>query len=194
MSARLVAFLAASVLAGTAAGAPETYDIDPKHTFPSFELSHLGFSTQRGRFNSTTGKVVLDRAAKKISVDVVIDATSISTGVEKLEQHLRTEDFFDVAKYPTISFKSTGAKFNDDKLVSVDGDLTMHGVTRPVTLTVTVFHCGHNFIVKKEACGADASTMLKRSDYGIKYGLPAVGDEVKLLIQVEAHKNGAATP
>jgi polyisoprenoid-binding protein YceI len=189
MNVRTAAVVLATLVAGTAHAAPETYTIDSTHTFPSFEIGHMGFSTQRGRFNKTTGSIVLDRPAKKASVDITIDANSISTGLEKLETHLRAEDFFDVAKYPTITFKSTGAKFNGDKLASVSGDLTMHGVTKPVTLTVTSFFCGPNPVYKKDACGADAVTTIKRSDFGINYALPAVSDEVKLLIQVEAHKN-----
>jgi polyisoprenoid-binding protein YceI len=189
MYARTAAVVLATLVAGTAYAAPENYTIDSTHTFPSFEVSHMGFSTQRGRFNKTTGSIVLDRAAKKATVDITIDANSISTGLEKLEAHLRAEDFFDSAKYPTITFKSTGAKFKGDKLASVSGDLTMHGVTKPVTLNVTAFHCAPNPVYKKDACGADAVTTIKRSDFGINYALPAVSDEVKLLIQVEALKN-----
>jgi polyisoprenoid-binding protein YceI len=189
MYARTAAVVLATLVAGTAYAAPENYTIDSTHTFPSFEVSHLGFSTQRGRFNKTTGSIVLDRAAKKATVDISIDANSISTGLEKLEAHLRAEDFFDTAKHPAISFKSTGATFNGDKLASVSGNLTMRGVTKPVTLNVTAFHCGFNPAYKKDACGADAVTTIKRSDFGINYALPAVSDEVKLLIQVEAHKN-----
>jgi polyisoprenoid-binding protein YceI len=132
---------------------------------------------------------VLDRKAKKASVDISIDAASIDTGLDKLEQHLRAEDFFDVAKHPTIVFKSTSARFKGDKLASLAGDLSMHGVTKPVKLTVTAFHCGMNPMVKKEACGAEATAVIKRSDFGINYALPAVGDEVTLHIQVEGHKN-----
>ncbi len=191
MHARTTAAVLTGLFAtlGTASAAPETYAIDPTHTFPSFEVNHLGFSTQRGRFNKTTGSIVLDRAARKASVDISIDANSISTGLEKLENHLRAEDFFDTARYPAITFKSTAASFKGDKLATLSGDLTLHGVTRPVTLTVTAFHCGHNPVYKKDACGADAVATIKRSDFGIKYALPAVSDEVKLLIQVEGHKN-----
>lgn len=189
MYARTAAVVLATLVAGTAYAAPENYTIDSTHTFPSFEIGHMGFSTQRGRFNKTTGSIVLDRAAKKATVDISIDANSISTGLDKLEAHLRAEDFFDTAKYPTITFKSTGARFNGDKLASVSGNLTLHGVTKPVTLTVTSFFCGPNPVYKKDACGADAVATIKRSDFGINYALPAVSDEVKLLIQVEAHKN-----
>lgn len=189
MNARLAGFtLASGLFATMAVAAPEAYQIDPTHTFPSFEVGHLGFSTQRGRFNTTSGKIVLDREKKTASVDITIDAASISTGLPKLEDHLRNPDFFDVAKHPTITFQSTGARFEGDKLAALDGKLTMRGVTKPVTLAVTSFYCGMNPIVKKPACGADAETTIKRSEFGINYGLPAVRDDVKLLIQVEAHK------
>lgn len=189
MNARLATFaLASGLFAATAVAAPETYNIDPTHTFPSFEVGHLGFSTQRGRFNTTSGAIVLDREKKTAKVDIKIDAASISTGLPKLEDHLRNPDFFDVAKHPTISFQSTGARFEGDKLAALDGKLTMRGVTKPVTLNLTSFYCGMNPIVKKPACGADAETTIKRSDFGINYALPAVRDDVKLLVQIEAHK------
>lgn len=188
MFIRSTSFVIATLLAGTAAAAPETYIIDPRHTFPSFEVGHLGFSTQRGRFNITSGTIVLDRAKQTANVDIKIDATSISTGLAKLEDHLKSPDFLDAAKHPTITFKSTGARFAGDKLTALDGTLTMRGISKPATLTVTSFFCGMNPIMKKPACGADATATIKRSEFDIKYGLPAIGDEVKLLIQVEAHK------
>lgn len=189
MLIRTTAATLATLVAGTAFAAPETYNVDPMHTIPTYEINHLGFSTQRGRFNKTSGTIVLDRAKHTVSADISIDVNSLSTGVEKLETHLRSEDFFDAAKYPTITFKSTGARFSGDKLESLTGNLTMRGVTKPVTLTVTAFHCGFNQVYKKDECGADVTTMIKRSDFGISYAVPAVGDEVKLLIPVEAHKN-----
>ena len=189
MNARLATFaLTTALFATSAVAAPETYKVDSTHTFPSFEVGHLGFSTQRGRFNTTSGTIVMDRAKKTASIDIAIDAASINTGLAKLEDHLKTPDFLDVAKHPTITFKSTGARFEGDKLAAVDGKLTMRGVTKPVTLAVSSFYCGMHPIIKKPACGADAVTTIKRSDFGINYALPAVSDEVKLLIQVEAHK------
>jgi polyisoprenoid-binding protein YceI len=167
----------------------DSYTIDSTHTFPSFEINHLGFSTQRGRFNKTTGKITLDVAKKTGSIEVTIDATSLSTGLEKLEEHLRGDGFFEVAKFPTITFKSNKLNFKDNNLVSVDGDFTLHGVTKPLSLKVSHFKCGVHPIYKKEVCGADASATIKRSEFGISQFLPAVGDEVKLLIQVEAAKD-----
>jgi polyisoprenoid-binding protein YceI len=188
MHTRIATLALTSLVAGTAVAAPETYEIDSRHTFPSFEVNHLGFSTQRGRFNITTGTVTLDKAARKASAEVSIDVRSIDTGLDKLEAHLVAEDFFDAARHPTITFKSTASHFKGDKLVGLDGNLTMRGVTKPVKLKVNAFHCALNPMVKKDACGADAVTTVKRSDYGINYAIPAVGDEVKLLIQIEAHK------
>jgi polyisoprenoid-binding protein YceI len=183
----LVAAIAAAVaLPGQAA---DSYTVDPGHTYPSFEIGHLGFSTQRGRFNKTSGKITLDRAGKSGSVDLTIDATSIDTGNPKLADHLKSDDFFGVGQFPTITFKSTAFKFDGDKLSAVDGNLTLHGVTKPVTLVVSHFNCGAHPFTKKELCGADASVGIKRSDFGIKYGLPAIADDVKLLINVEAFKD-----
>jgi polyisoprenoid-binding protein YceI len=185
---RLAAALTASALS-LPLFAADSYTVDPRHTFPSFEVLHLGFSTQRGRFNKTGGKIVLDRAAGTGSVDIVIDAASVSTGEPKLEEHLRSEDFLHVQQHPTITFKSTKLNFDGDKLVSVEGELTIRGVTRPTTLTVTNFRCGPHPMNKQEMCGADATTIIKRSDFGVKYAIPAVADEVKLEINVEAFKS-----
>jgi polyisoprenoid-binding protein YceI len=189
MKQKLTLLWVAAAFATPALAAPENYTIDPKHTLPSFEINHLGFSTQRGRFNSTSGKITLDREAKRGTVLVTIDTASVDTGVAKLEEHLRAEDFFNVAQYPTMTFKSNNMKFNGDVPVAAEGELTMLGVTKPVTLTLTSFKCGPNPVAKKDACGADATATVKRSDFGMKYGLPAVGDEVKLMINVEAFKD-----
>jgi polyisoprenoid-binding protein YceI len=181
---------AASILSAAivapAAAAPETYVIDGSHTFPRFEYIHFGYSTQQSRFNGTTGKITLDRAAKTGSVDVVIDAKSVDTGHQLFNGHIQGEDFFDTEKYPTITFKSSGITFAGEKLASVAGNLTIKGITKPVTLEVTSFHCMPHPIVKKEACGANASTMIKRSEFGAGKHAPYVSDEVKLTIAVEA--------
>jgi polyisoprenoid-binding protein YceI len=175
-------------LAG-AARAADTYTIDPNHTFPSFEVTHLGWSTFRGRFDRTSGTVTLDLAKKTGSADIAVEVASISTGVDKLNEHLRTPDFFDAAKYPTITFKSNSFKFEGDKLVSLSGDLTMHGVTKPVTLTVDSIKCGTHPFMKVPACGAGAHAVIKRTDWGIgTYPPTIVGDEITLRIQIEAHE------
>ena len=167
--------------------APVTYQIDPTHTFPTFEISHFGFSTYRGRFDKTSGNITLDRDKKTGSADVTIDVASVSTGVPKLDDHLRNPDFFDAAKYPTIRFKSQDFKFNGDKLSAVNGNLTMHGVTKPVSLTVSSFLCGEHPLKKTPMCGADATTTLKRSDFGISKYSPNIGEDVLLRIEIEAH-------
>lgn len=177
---------AALATVGGSAIAADTYVIEPTHTYPMFEISHLGFSTTRGGFNKTDGKIVLDMAKKTGSVDIVIDANSLTTPVPKLDEHLKNEDFFDVEKYPTITFKSNQLTFEGDTLKSVTGDLTMHGVTKPVTLAVTHFVCKDHPMLKKPHCGADAEATIQRSDWGISTYSPAVGEDVKLKIQIEA--------
>lgn len=168
------------------AAAADTYVIEPTHTYPMFEISHLGFSTTRGGFDKTEGTIVLDMAKKSGSVDITIDATSLSTPVPKLDAHLKNEDFFDVARYPTITFTSDQLVFEGESLTSVTGDLTMHGVTKPVTLAVTHFVCKDHPMTKKPHCGADAEATIQRSEWGISTYSPAVGEDVKLKIQVEA--------
>ena len=175
--------------------APETYDLDPAHTIPNFTIQHLGMSTVYGHFERATGKVTMDRAAKTGSIDVKIPTATISTGDAKRtdgtrsrDEHLRTTDFFNVAEYPDMTFKSTKMNFAGDKVQSIDGTLTLMGVSKPVTLTATSFNCGANPMSKKEMCGADLTTTIKRSDFGMKYAIPAISDEVKLLIAVEGYK------
>ncbi len=169
--------------------AADSYTIDSRHLYPMFEVNHLGFSTQRGRFNKGAGKIVLDTAAKSGSVDLKIDTASIDMGLDKWDEHLRSPDFFDVAKHPAITFKSTKLRFEGDKVVGADGDLTLLGVTKPVTLALSGFRCGDHPMLKKTVCGADATATIKRSDFGMKYGLPAIGDEIKLIVPIEAIKD-----
>ncbi|PPE75100.1 polyisoprenoid-binding protein [Solimonas fluminis] len=188
MKKSLLAAVLLSAATLSAQAAESTYKIDPTHTFPTFEISHLGFSTFRGRFDKTEGSITLDIAKKTGSVDVTIDANSISTGVAKLDEHLKNEDFFDTKKYPTISFKSTKFKFDGDKLDEVTGDLTMHGVTKPVTLDVDDFVCKQHPLAGVWACGANLETKIKRSEWGISKYSPNVGEEVELKIEVEAHQ------
>ena len=168
--------------------APETYVVEGTHTFPSFSYTHLGFSTQQSRFDKTTGKITIDRAAKTGSLDVSIDAKSVNTGVEVFNGHLKGEDYFNVEKFPVITFKSSNFKFDGDKPATINGDLTIKGVTKPVTLAVTSFNCAPHPFTKKEVCGANASTRIKRSEFNAGKNAPAVSDEVTLNIAVEAVK------
>lgn len=188
MNKTLIALALASTLS-VSAFAADSYTIDPRHTFPSFEVSHLGFSIQRGRFNTSAGKITLDTAAQSGSIAVSIDAASIDTGLAELEKHIQSEEFFDVAKYPTITFTSKNLKFDGDKLVGANGDFTLHGVTRPVSLQIDHFRCAPHPMNKKPTCGANATATIKRSEFGIAKYVPAVGDEVKIAIQVEATKD-----
>ena len=189
MRQSLFAVLALSVALPLSAFAADSYTIDPAHTYPHFSISHLGFSTMQGRFDRSNGSITLDRAAKTGSVDISIEAASISTGFAKRDDHLRSPDFFNTAEFPAISYKSTRLNFKGDALISVEGNLSMAGVSKPVTLNIDALKCGTNPMNKKEECGAAASAQIKRSDFGIKYGLPAIGDEVKLTFEIEAIKN-----
>jgi len=180
-----VAALAAAL---PALAEPESFRIDPNHTRPSYEVSHLGFSIQRGRFDKTSGTITLDQAAQKCSAEVAIDVASVSTGVPKLDDHLKSEDFFNAARNPQITFKTTDCTFDGPKVKSARGELTMNGVTRPVVLTANVFNCGPHPMMKVRTCGGDFEAMVKRSEFGMNYAIPALADDVKLHINVEAFK------
>ncbi len=175
-----------SAALSAALAAPETYVIDGKHTLPRFSYNHHGYSTQLSRFDKATGKITLDRAAKTGAVDIKIDTTSVSTGSAFFNEHIQGEDFLDTAKYPTATFTSNKVKFDGDKISSIDGTLTLKGISKPVTLTVTSFLCKPHPMVKKDACGADATTIVKRSDFNMGKYVPYVGDEVTITIPVEA--------
>jgi polyisoprenoid-binding protein YceI len=180
--------LALAITAGRVA-AQETYTIDPVHSQPIFEARHMGFSQQRGSFAKSTGKITLDRAAKTGTVEIVIDTTSTRTYDSRLDEQMKSENFFNAAKYPTLTFKGNNVVFAGDRVVQVDGDLTMLGVTRPVSLKVENFVCGEHPMNKKPMCGAEATTTIMRSEWGMKYALPkAVSDEIKLTIPIEAYK------
>ena len=182
------AFSLLTLAAASAQAAPETYVTDGTHTFPRFSYSHFGYSTQLSRFDKASGKVILDKAAKTASVDIVIDTTSVNTGYATFNEHIQGEDFLDTAKYPTATFKSTKVVFEGDKPVSIDGNLTLKGVTKPVTLTVTSFQAMPHPMVKKDAIGANAYTVVKRSEFNAGKYAPHVGDDVRIDIAIEAIK------
>jgi polyisoprenoid-binding protein YceI len=184
---KLLSALALVFLAATANA--EDFTVDARHTFPSFEVNHMGLSTQRGRFDAAGGRITLDSGAKKGTVLIEIDAASVNTGLKELEKHLKGEDFFNVEKHPKITFKSGNVEFEGDKPKAVHGELTMLGVTKPVTLSIASFNCRVHPMNKKFVCGADASTSIKRSEFGMNYAIPAVSDEVKLSIQIEAFRD-----
>jgi len=185
---KLCASLALATAVATPAFAADTYNIDPNHTFPVFEVNHLGFSTQRGRFNKTTGTVVLDAAAKKGSVELTIDVASLDMGFPTWDQHMAADGFFNTEKFPTITFKSNKLIFEGDKVVGAEGDFTLLGVTKPIKLAVSNFKCGPNPMNKKEMCGAEISTTIKRSEFGMTKYVPAISDDIKIFSAVEAYK------
>ncbi|MFM8463605.1 MAG: YceI family protein, partial [Burkholderiaceae bacterium] len=158
----IVSLALSSAVISPVLAAPATYGVEPNHTFPRFSYSHLGFSTQQSRFDKTTGTVVFDKEGKTGSVDITIDTRSVNTGSALFNQHIQAEDFLDTAKYPAVTFKSSKVVFDGDKPVSIEGDLTMQGVTKRVTLTVTRFLAAPHPIQKKDTIGADAYTIVKR--------------------------------
>ena len=176
----------ATVLVAPASFAADRYVIDNSHTFPRFSYDHFGYSKQLSRFNKTTGAITLDATNKMAGVDIVIDTTSVDTGSETFDGHIQAADFLDTAQFPTATFKSTAVKFEGDKPVAVEGNLTLKGVTRPVTLTVTSFHAMEHPMLKKPAIGANAFAVVKRSDFNMGKYTPYVGDEVRIDIAVEA--------
>ncbi|HKY92395.1 MAG TPA: YceI family protein [Nevskiaceae bacterium] len=186
---RLAPAALAAAIAVPATAAVEHYTIDPGHTYPSFKAPHKGISFWRGKFNTSSGKVTLDRAAKTGTVDIAIDASSLDFGHEKMNEHARSEDFFDVAKYPTITYAGT-IVFEGDAPAAVDGKLTLHGVTRPVQLKIESFKCILHPMLKREVCGADASGTFNRADFGMTKAAEGEGGHVELGIQVEAVKDG----
>ncbi len=186
---KLSAVLAlATAISAPAFAAPETYVIDSTHTFPRFSYSHFGLSKQLSRFDKTSGTIVLDKEAKTGSVDIVIDTKSVDTGFEVFNGHIQGADFLDTATYPTATFKSTKVVFKDDAPTEVQGDLTIKGVTKPVTLTVTSFVAMPHPMLQKDAIGANATTVIKRTDFNAGKYAPNVGDDVTIDIAVEAIK------
>ena len=181
--------LATAALALTLPAHSATYAIDPTHTFVFYEVGHFGTSTNRGRFDRKEGTVQFDRAAKTGKVEISFDLTAISTGVPPLDKHLQSANFFDTAKHPSARFVGDKFVFNGDKVAEVSGTLTLLGKTQPVKLKATQFNCYLNPLLKREVCGGDFETTIKRSQWGMNWGLNmGVADDVRLLIQVEAVK------
>jgi polyisoprenoid-binding protein YceI len=168
--------------------AADTYTIDPTHTYPSFESDHMGISVWRGKFTKTSGDITLDPAGKTGSMNIKIDAGSMDFGIEALNKRTKAADFFDVEKFPEATYKGTSVKFDGDKPVSVEGEFTLRGVTKPLTLTINKFTCVVDGMTKRQRCGADASAEFSRADFGLIYGIPKFSPQVKLAIQVEAIK------
>ena len=186
----LIKFSAIPVLAvafsAPVLAAPKTYAVDPTHSFANFSYNHMGLSEQESRFDTTRGSIVYDPVAKTAAVNVDIDTASVDTGSDPLDEHLRGNDFFDSAKYPKATYKSTKVVFKGDKPVSVEGNLTIKGVTKPVTMTIDYFSAKEHPMKRKDALGAKAHMTIKRSDFGLSKFVPAVSDDVTITVRVEA--------
>ena len=187
MKTTLAAAACLFVAFGSAHAQSAAYAIDPTHTFVNFEIAHFGTSFNRGRWDKKEGTIQFDRAAKTGRVDITIDMASINSGVAPFDGHLKSKDFFNVAEFPTARFVGEKFIFSGDKVVAVEGTLTMVGKTQPLTLKANQFNCYTNPIFKREVCGGDFEATLQRSQWGITYGLPMVApDNVRLVVQVEA--------
>lgn len=166
--------------------ATEQYTIDATHTWPSFEINHLGYSTQRGRFDQTRGKIRLDAGAQTGTIDITISADSIDMGFQKWDEHMRSPDFFNVQLHPTIRFTADDLQFEGERLVGAKGYLTLLGTRRPLQLTIANFRCAPHPLNRRRHCGADVTASLQRTQFGMAKYVPMIGDEVKLVIPVEA--------
>jgi polyisoprenoid-binding protein YceI len=184
---RIVLAAIGALLGASAFAAPVTYVLDPTHTYPSFEADHFGgMSIWRGKFDTTSGKVVYDKDAKSGSIEVTVDMTSVDFGMAKLNEHAKSAEIFDVAQFPVAKYTGKFTKFNGATPTEAQGTLSMHGVTKPVTLVINTFKCMQNPMSKKEVCGADVSATFNRADFGVNYGEKyGFKQEVKLQIQVE---------
>jgi polyisoprenoid-binding protein YceI len=184
------ALLLLALAATSATAATTTYTVDPDHTHPSFEVDHFGgLSTWRGTFKKTSGTVRIDTAAKSGAVDIVIDTSTVDFAHDKLNEHVSSAEVLDVAKYPTAEYKGKFVEFADGAPKTIAGDLTLHGITKPVTLTINSFKCIEHPMLKKQVCGADASGTFNRADFGVNYGQQyGFKQDVLLRIQVEGIK------
>lgn len=178
-------------VAGLADAAPLNYQIDPAHTFPSFEADHMGISVWRGKFNTTSGSLVVDRQARTGTVEVRIDIASVDFGLESMNEQATSADFFDAVRYPQAIYRGHLLDFVDGAPTRVAGELTLRGVTRPLELRIGLFKCIPHPMFKREVCGADASATFRRDEYGLVAGKDYGFDMgVQLRIQMEAVQGG----
>ncbi|HTO48278.1 MAG TPA: YceI family protein [Burkholderiales bacterium] len=195
---RLAICIVAAGLAAPVSAAPESFTIDPYHTFPYFTVNHLGYTNFIGRFDKTTGKISLDAAAKSGTVELVVETASLTTGdndrgtrPRTRDEHLRSPDFFNVAEFPRMTFKGKTARWTGEMPGAIEGEVTLLGVTKPLNLTVESFKCGPDPRTqgKRYMCGGNAAGTIKRSDFGMKFGVGPVSDEIKLYIAIEAFRD-----
>ena len=184
---RPLAALAALAVAAHCHAEPLHLAIDPSHTAPYYEIGHLGYSIERGTFTKVAGSIDLDVQARTGSVAVSIDVKSLNSNWPERDAVLTGPEFFDAIRYPTIVFKSTMLRFDDQGMPNaVEGQLTLHGVTKPVRLDISRFRCAEHPLLKKPWCGAEAAATVRRSDFGMNAFAGALPDEVHLVIPVEA--------
>jgi polyisoprenoid-binding protein YceI len=189
---RYVALAGLLATAGTAVAAPVTYKIDPGHTMVLFSWNHFGFSNPTANLGQADGTIVYDEAAPtKATVEVTLPLAGLDSFVPKLDEHLKSADFLDAAKYPNVTFKSTKVATAGKGKLKVTGDLTVHGVTKPVTLDVTLNKAGPHPMMKVQSIGFDATATIKRSDFGVGAYVPNVSDEIKIQITTEGHDASA---
>jgi len=179
---------ALSLLCSAPAFSADTFVMDPEYTIPSFEVGHLGFTTQRGRFDKAEGKVILDIPGKKGSVEFIVHTQSLDMGSKAWTIHVSGEGLFDVKRYPTMVFKSDNLIFEGDKVVAAEGQFTLLGITKPLTVTVNHFNCSINALVNKFMCTGDIAGTIKRSDYGMVKYIPTVSDEIRINVPVESYR------
>jgi polyisoprenoid-binding protein YceI len=180
---------AAALLLGSLSAQAASYAIDPAHTYVTFEISHFGTSTNRGRFDKKDGSITFDRAGKSGKVDITVNTTSINTGFAAFDKHLQSADLFNADKYPSMTFAADKFSFNGDKVTEVAGTLTLLGKTQPLTLKATNFNCYDSPMLKREVCGGDFEATLDRTQFGMNYGIDwGFPKNVRLLVQVEAVK------
>ena len=176
-------------LATHATAQAATYDIDPTHTFATFEITHFATSTTRGRFDKKEGTLQFDRVAKTGKIDINIYTGSINTGIQFFDKFLTSFSLFDSATFPTARFVADKFNYDGDKVTDVSGSFTLLGKTNPVVLKATNFNCYNHPVLKREVCGGDFETTIDRSQYGMNYGLIfGFSKDVRLLVQVEAIK------
>jgi polyisoprenoid-binding protein YceI len=186
---KMFAVLAVAAVVAAPAVAADTYTIDPEYTIPTFEVEHLGFTTQRGRFGKTEGKVMLDFAAKKGLVEFIIHTNTLDMGSQAWTIHVSSAGLFNVEQYPTITYKSDDLVFDGGKVVAANGQLTLLGATNPVKVNVDRFNCGVNPMNKKAMCSGNITATIKRSEFGMVKYIPTVSDEIKISVPVEAYKD-----
>ena len=189
MKKQLLAVAVAALAAGASFGAmaaETTYNLDPMHTSPSFEADHFGgVSTWRGKFTKATGTVTIDREAKTGSLEATIDMTSVDIGNDALDTALKSSKFFDATQFPTAVYKGTSMKFQGDVPVEVIGELTLHGVTKPLNLKIESFKCFQNPMLKREVCGTESTGTFDRSDFGVDLG-KTYGFKMQTVLHIQA--------